>query len=95
MVRANRLVFGVTASKAEMLRVQRGRCFYCDGEITTKSATRDHLFPRASGRQLNLNKVLACRKCNCRKGCRQPTDDEVNRARDLYALMGIPRWEIG
>lgn len=95
MVKANRLLFAARIPEAQLFRAQGRKCFYCGCQLTRASATRDHLIPRALGRDLALNKVMACRKCNCRKGHRLPTQDELSRARALYASLGIPSWEIG
>lgn len=95
MVRAHRLALAARIPQSQLLRAQGRKCFYCGRPLTEKQATRDHLFPRALGRDLALNKVMACRKCNCKKGCRLPTQEELDRARALYAGLGMPSWEIG
>lgn len=51
---------------------QGGRCKYCArpmslGGIEARSATRDHVVPRASGGKQAGNLVAACRDCNARK----------------------------
>lgn len=81
---------------SELLAQQGGVCFYCAAPLSDKRATRDHLFPNlnGSGHHLKFNKVLACHECNCKKGCRMPTTDEVSRARELYRSLGLPAFGV-
>lgn len=85
---------------AVLWHAQGGLCFYCkiamqprrrlnpNGEFD-KRATKDHVFPRgSSGRGLLNNIVLAHNECNNAKGSRQPTPDEIERAREMYASFG-------
>ena len=51
--------------------------------------TIDHLFPRSLGFTLSGNAVLACRKCNERKGDRPPTPEEIVKAWSLYNQVNI------
>ncbi|MFP5226882.1 MAG: HNH endonuclease, partial [Acidobacteriota bacterium] len=56
---------------AEIVQLQENRCFYCnllfDG--TRGQATKDHLLPVTSGgTDWALNIVIACRRCNARRG---------------------------
>ena len=103
MVRANRYCIQNPSHK-NLLFAQAGRCFYCGKHINGATCTRDHLFPQLvgvrsrrlrRGRDAYMNIVLACKACNCRKGCRQPLPDQLSRARRLYASMGKPAFEIG
>jgi hypothetical protein len=45
-------------------RRDKGRCRYCGAPATTK----DHVLPRTHGGKQDRNIVLACAKCNRRKG---------------------------
>lgn len=103
MVSANRRLIS-NPCRHELLAAQRWRCFYCGERITGRDGTRDHLFPQLvggrskkerRGRGAYMNIVMACRACNCDKGCRHPQPDELARARKLYASMGKPAFEIG
>ncbi len=76
-------------NKAELLSAQDGACFYCSKRLTVNSATRDHLWPKTYGYKLGGNVVLACEKCNRKKGKRLPSIAECQRARRLYQKMGI------
>lgn len=51
--------------------------------------TIDHLMPKSLGYGLAGNAVLACRKCNEKKSSRLPTQEELQRANDLYRTMGM------
>lgn len=79
---------------------QKCKCFYCGkymkfySYIPTKPErfdgyTIDHLFPRSLGFTLSGNAVLACRKCNERKGDRPPTPEEIVKAWSLYNQANI------
>lgn len=92
MVLANTLVFATYVSEDALIVAQGNCCFYCERK---RRLTRDHLIPRKLGRSLALNKVMACEKCNTKKGSRLPTSDEVSKARALYRQFGVPAWAIG
>lgn len=89
-----------TAFVAKMFRAQRGRCFHCGepmalivprGAPKNLGVTREHLFPkRGTGWGMANNVVLAHPVCNETKAAREPTDEEIERARSLYALLGWP-----
>lgn len=74
----------------ELFYKQKGLCYWCKlpmvlGGIGDRSATREHLIPRAHGgksfvkrgRKRVRNIVAACRKCN---GVRGSTDAHVFRS---------------
>jgi hypothetical protein len=83
--------FRATSPKEEvrllnkLLLAQRGSCFYCNRHISLRKffsslrfATVDHFFPLAlGGRDHISNVVLACGRCNRRKGSRRPTLEEL------------------
>ena len=87
---------------AVLLHMQGDGCFYCGKslKITVKRrsmanlATRDHLQPKSKGGRLLFNKVMACRACNYNKGARKPTELEKEKARNLYANCGLPRFGV-
>lgn len=68
-------------------RYQQGRCYLCDQTMMFKQhrgwrrnplyATVDHVRPAADGHGKERNTLLACRRCNQRKGRRQPTACEL------------------
>lgn len=92
MVKTNRHYLHGVPRKA-LMQAQGGKCFYCGNP--PRRPTDDHLVPRWQGGTLVANKVIACWKCNNQKGGRMPTPEEISRARAVYALLGIPSWEIG
>ena len=50
-----------------------GRCQYCDERVTRHEATYDHVVPRAQGGKTTwTNIVIACVRCNQRKGGKAP-----------------------
>lgn len=54
----------------EILRLQENRCIYCNSLFTPeRRPTRDHLLAiNYGGGDWSLNIVLACRRCNSRRG---------------------------
>lgn len=76
-------------NKQAMLLAQDFECFYCRKRMSVASSTRDHLWPKSYGYKLDGNVVLACQKCNCKKGKRLPSVAECQRARRLYRKMGL------
>jgi len=54
----------------EILALQENRCIYCNALFTGElRPTRDHLLPvNYGGGDWSLNIVLACRRCNSRRG---------------------------
>jgi 5-methylcytosine-specific restriction endonuclease McrA len=61
-----------------MLQAQEGRCYYCGEMLQTPGLSdqvhRDHMLPISKGGAHDVvNIVLACRTCNCDKGCHTST----------------------
>lgn len=51
--------------RQEALAEQGGRCHYCKGFLTAKTATADHKWPRArKGWTTRTNIAAACKECN-------------------------------
>ena len=78
----------------ELFLVQKGNCFYCGkpmdshGYPSRKNGyTRDHLFPKRNGNELDNNKVLAHFKCNKKKGGREPTGKEIHKYNNLILRL--------
>ena len=58
----------VSYSKRAVLERDRYECQYCGKKLTYRTATIDHVLPRALGGETNFfNTVAACHKCNNRK----------------------------
>lgn len=61
--------------RTDAVTSQGGRCLYCHGPITMRTATADHKWPRAKrGSTQRHNIVAACRPCNQAKGDRSPIE---------------------
>lgn len=78
----------MSALVAILCALQGGNCFYCGCRFTGEPRSklkyrqdtqwsRDHVIPLSKGGKLF---VLACLKCNGKKGCRMPTAEEMRRA---------------
>lgn len=80
-------------SYALMLGLQQYSCFYCSKKLDPvghdkqhpHGFTRDHFFPRSWGNKLTGNMVLACAKCNRKKGDDLPSPSEVVRFNTLWS----------
>lgn len=82
-----------------LFALQNGLCFHCNksmiflrgaGAPKGLLATREHIFPASStGKFLHHNIVLAHSSCNNKRGDRAPTEDEINRTKELYKAMGV------
>lgn len=79
---------------------QGGKCFYCEvmftGPVAPKAAdlratqwTRDHLLPKCNGHGRIRNIILACVRCNSKKGKRSATLQEMERAAEVWKRAGI------
>jgi hypothetical protein len=78
---------------------QAGLCFHCHKPMTflRKSggakgdhATREHVYPKSqTGRYLLNNIVLAHARCNNQRGCKEPSHEEITRAKAIYMIMGM------
>lgn len=75
---------------------QKGLCFHCHGSMVWpaqygrphhKTMSRDHLVPRSKGGKGKSNIVLAHRLCNEKRGNKPPTQEMINRAQKLWALV--------
>jgi 5-methylcytosine-specific restriction endonuclease McrA len=63
----------VKFSRQNVYARDRGRCQYCGQRVPRHQATYDHVLPRAqSGKTTWDNVVIACMRCNQRKGNRVP-----------------------
>ena len=81
---------GVT--KYRLYRREGGRCAYCGMQIDLKEATMDHILPRCKGGEDSwTNLVLACRRCNLRKGGRTLREAGMT----LRIEPAVPRFPVG
>ncbi len=62
-------------SKKNVFLRDKGKCQYCLSKLTLAMATIDHIVPKSRGGQNAWeNVVLACGKCNQKKGPRLPRE---------------------
>jgi len=67
------------------------RCFYCGKRLSRKNKSFDHKQPKSrGGHNTTANKVLACKDCNCLKGC---LTVEEFRAAIAYRKNLLPKVE--
>ena len=62
-------------SKKTIWLRDKGQCQYCDKNLTIKDCTIDHVIPKSKGgKHTWTNVVIACRKCNQKKGSKLPKE---------------------
>lgn len=76
--------------------VQSGRCFHCGEAMLMRVASnhgrgwsREHIYPVSRGGRNAGNVVLAHRKCNSARGNPEPSEDEIERALAIFAVLGL------
>lgn len=79
----------VTFSRRNLFRRDQYRCQYCGCRPKTNELTIDHVLPRAQGGESSWeNCVLACIRCNSRKGSRTPQQAHMK----LKTKPVKPKW---
>lgn len=67
--------------KRRLLKLQGGMCYYCRKSLTMKTATIEHLTPRARGGKNSFdNLAAACLECNHRQGVILNAELNIERA---------------
>jgi len=62
-------------SKKTIWMRDKGQCQYCEKKLSIKDSTIDHVMPKSKGGQHTWeNVVIACRKCNQKKGSKLPKE---------------------
>ena len=62
-------------SKKMLWKRDEGKCQYCSAKVSISSATIDHVIPRSrGGKETWCNLVIACSKCNSKKGSSLTTE---------------------
>mgnify|MGYP006412596169 CR=1 FL=1 len=80
-------------TKKNLLLRDDEKCQYCNKSVTLKTGTIDHVIPRSKGGfHIWENVVLACPKCNQKKGNKLPTEFHMKlsispRAPSLYEVV--------
>lgn len=81
--------------KIKLAQKYANKCFYCNHDVMASEATRDHFFPKCQGHALNGNQVVACAKCNHRKGDAIVCRDLVVRFIKWWSLFPYKTSAIG
>lgn len=82
-------------TKKNLFIRDKGKCQYCDINVSLKSSTIDHVVPKSKGgAHMWQNVVLACEKCNQKKGAKLPKDFHLKlstapRAPTLYEIINV------
>ena len=79
----------VAFSRKNLFRRDGYRCQYCDARRPTHELSIDHVIPRSRGGQTSWeNCVLACIRCNTKKGDRTPRESGLR----LRRAPARPAW---
>jgi len=66
---------GIQPTRQNLLWRDGHRCQYCTRCLPTNQLTLDHVIPKSRGGGNTWeNLVVACKKCNQKKGCRLPSE---------------------
>jgi len=66
-----------------IVRRDKRTCQYCEKKLNAEDCTIDHILPRSRGGQSTWkNCVIACTKCNVRKGSRTPREARMVLAKN-------------
>ena len=83
-------------NRLQLFRRDRHTCAYCGGEFNFLRLTRDHLLPVSrGGRDVWMNVVAACRRCNQRKENRLPHEVGMKLARRPFVPSDGFRLSLG
>jgi len=85
----------VRFSRRNIFERDRNTCQYCGRRFTKSELTIDHVVPRSrGGRDTWENVVLACMKCNVRKGNRTPREAGLRLIRTPRKPAWIPHFGV-
>ncbi len=83
----------VRLSRRNILMRDNHRCQYCGKRPAKQDISLDHVLPRSRGGGDTWNNlVLACMKCNVRKGSRTPEEANMRLLRKPIAPRWLPRF---
>lgn len=83
----------VRLSRRNIFERDRNTCQYCGKRFSKPDLTIDHVLPRSrGGRDTWENLVLACVRCNLRKGSRTPDEAHMHLLRKPSAPRWLPRF---
>lgn len=76
----------IAYSKKNVMIRDEYTCQYCAKRLTSKTATIDHVMPRACGGQNTWeNTVIACKWCNNKKDCNTPEEARMKLLKEPKA----------
>lgn len=82
----------VKLSRRNLFRRDKNTCQYCKRKLKTEDITVDHILPRSQGGITSwTNCVVACLKCNIKKGSKTPQQANMQLIREPRE----PRWIAG
>lgn len=82
---------GVKLSRMNVLMRDRFTCQYCGRSASPRELTFDHVVPRAQGGRTTWeNIVIACSRCNERKGARTPLEAGMPLRKQPYRPPDLP-----
>lgn len=65
-------------TREQLAQRDRNVCAYCGNKFHTKDLRKEHIHPHARGGPNTwMNLVIACERCNNRKGCRTPEEAKM------------------
>ncbi len=83
----------VRLSRRNIFERDEQRCQYCGHRFSKQDLTIDHVMPRSrGGRDTWENLVLACLRCNLKKGSRTPDEASMQLLRRPVAPHWLPRF---
>jgi len=78
-------------SRSKLLRRDEHTCQYCGEKLAGPELTIDHVLPRSRGGKTDwLNCVIACYRCNTKKGDKTPEEARMK----LLTKPHIPSWSV-
>jgi 5-methylcytosine-specific restriction endonuclease McrA len=86
----------VRYSKLNVFIRDNFRCAYCNIEVTTKTATIDHVLPLSHGGNTTFeNTVCACSVCNSSKGNNKKIIPKIKPSKPSYFQLSEQRKKMG
>ena len=68
----------IACNRANLLYRDGHQCQYCGNHFEVKELTIDHIIPKSRGGKNTWNNlVIACKKCNQKKGSRTPKESQM------------------
>lgn len=75
----------VPFNRENIYRRDNGTCMYCGKKVSLSTFTFEHIIPQSRGGKTEwMNIVVACLRCNARKGSRTPKEAHMKLIRPPY-----------